>query len=322
MRLESSDRLSLDGSDLRITRGDLSGSVPIDPSFIKERLGFFESIINKICSFFSTNFWEKKEVTVLDHTETRYILASKIDDSVLSRLPTKVIASTSNTHSNFRQGTVTNKAINAATPLLSNDSAGAELEPLLAERPVTPTSRSASPVSAVETFRPSRSQMSKIISANRLCNWIGELRKAECKVKVSGYDLSIEPTNGVNHDLIEESKSTGTQNLLRCTFKTLESISPAKWTATDSNNLISVNFDKYIDACNDAISKLKSKSPQTKDDEIDLGLINAASILAKGLQQIKSGVKKTEKTFTGSGFNLNILAEYVSKYDKFGTKID
>ena len=89
MRLESSDILSLDSENLTITRGDRSGSKKIDPSFIKERLGFFESIVNKLYSLFSNNFWEKKDVTVGGHTETRYILSSKIEESILSQQQTQ-----------------------------------------------------------------------------------------------------------------------------------------------------------------------------------------------------------------------------------------
>jgi hypothetical protein len=321
MRLEPTDQIKLEDQKLVITRQGQPQPMIFNRNseFIKEKLGFFERIHSWICSVLfssSENYWKKKNISIGSRSVPMYILENKLphaflpDTHMAQKVLTKPPADPGMRHR------------------VDTRPKSPETEPLLGERPATPTSassastassRPASPVT-IKKFEPTPAQLKQIVNANRLCEWIGELRKPECKVKINGLDLSLEPRGGVKHDLIDSSVSTRAYNLLACTFITLQTISPSKWKPSDSSKPSALNYDKYIDACNDTIAQLKAKKSMSSDDEINLGLINAALILAKGFQQIKSGSTKTDKTFLGSQFNLNILADYVIKYDQFGSK--
>ena len=295
MRLNPTDRIILDQNNITVTRGEQSGTCTASEKIIKSNRSWTEWFTTAWCAITGgDDCWKKRNVEIIGAngptTKTMYVFERNLNVSLSPRRD--------------------------ESP---------ELVPLLSNKPVTPktvsaaSSRSISPVS-VKKFEPTPAQLKQIVNANRLCEWIGELRKTECKVKINGLDLSLEPRGGVKHDLIDSSVSTGAYNLLACTFITLQAISPSKWKPSDSSKPPALNYDKYIDACNDTIAQLKAKKSMSSDDEINLGLINAALILAKGFQQIKSGSTKTDKTFLGSQFNLNILADYVIKYDQFGSK--
>lgn len=310
MRIENTDTLKLKDNKLVIKRGKAEGSIPINPSFIKERLGFFESFINRVWSLFSDNYWKEKVVIVQDSKKEggkiMYVLESR-----LNNIDFKPKNSTT------QEGSKNNPYQDVITQGLS-------------QRPIThsstkfpPTLSSASTLAAPieKSLRLTRSQKQQIINANRLYGWIDELKKEDCRIKKSGTSLSIEPSAGVHHDLTTPSKSTGPLNILGCSFKALEDITSKKWKASSFTKEFNLDYNTYITACNEAIETLNKKAIKSEDDEINLGLLNASLILAKGFQVLEKGGKKDAKLFQQPRFQNKMIIDYVTKYDKFGIKL-
>lgn len=304
MYLEDKDQFKIINNYLTITRNNLSGSTPVDPSFIKEKLGFLGSIINKIYRLFSDNYWKKKTVTIQDakgsvSSKTMYVLESRLS-VFLTPNPSKSPA-----------------VFKPSLPTASPSTALA-----------TPLTAPSKIKASHESVSYTKDQLTKIADANLLYTWIGKLKDPNYVIKTSGKILSIESRHttikpqekGVQQFDIDTTSSTGAYNLLACTSLTLSSISPNKWSLQDGQSDRLFNYDKYIAACNEAIELLKAKKPPSADDEINLGLINAGLILAKGFQQILNGSTKNDKTFTPSRFNQTILTNYVMKFLDFGTK--
>lgn len=299
MHLEDTDKFKIISKNLIIERKDFSGSTPVDPSFIKEKLGFLESIINKIYSLFSDNYWKPKTVTLQESNgstsqKTMYVLATKLSIPLSNKLSTPKSSS---------------PKLDATTRLIQSSS--------------TTSTRAAS-----SSSNPSytRAQLTKIADANRLYEWIGKLKDPTYTIKCANRALSIEPPRGVQHQNqgikqfnTDTAQSTGAYNLLACTSSVLASINPKQWNASDASDDATFNYGKYIEACNGAINTLNKKPSKSPDDEINLGLINAGLILAKGFEQILNGSTKTAKTFEASTFHKTILTNYLLKFFDFGT---
>lgn len=285
MRLNSNDRITLRGDDVIINHNNNDIKVAKNESFIKEKLGWFEGILNFFKSFVSQDYWKQKTVTVdikgHTHQEIRYIFEQNIHVSQEPRsLPSQDLNATSKTPllTNFtKSGTSSAVSSRSVSPDLTSVNYNYETPSAASSRSISPVEmHKKSPANAFsKELRESYLEIKTIYEG-----WISNLQTPGAKIStLTPSNLQIQPAGGkVIHKKIPQTVATGSYNLLFPTFELINKFCGPSFQLNFTTP--DVDFKKYENSCGEAIKILNSQEP-SEDRDLTIALLKRSLFLAK-----------------------------------------